>query len=227
MRTSLFYSLRQLKPALRKRRSTIRSFADKLGFAYLGTMHQHDDEYDPIRGFTASTSHRDTHYAVGSYEGFDIRIVDRFDVQKTHSRKHGQPQSWTILEFTLEVRDIPHTIFVPTGKNSADYERVFSANIHMQPLNSILQRTNHSARLYGRYQILARPTHSRSVESLLTSPIIFGIGEKLWPFGLELDNNTLDIYRSTSRITEEQLSAACISGMWLANEINRSPITSP
>ncbi|UTX50984.1 hypothetical protein KI440_02135 [Candidatus Saccharibacteria bacterium TM7i] len=219
MRTPLYYTLRQMKPQIHARGRLLRKFTDKIGLAYLGSMHQHDDEYDAIRGFTASTSHRDAHYAVGTYEGHNIRMVDRFDIQK-RSGSAKQPQSWVIFEFELQVIDIPHVFFVPTGKNGSVYERIFNANIHMQPLNSILHHVNHSPNFHGKYQILSRPTHSHRVESLLTSPVIFGIGEKLWPYALEIDRNKLYIYISGASVTESSLSTACIAGMWLVDELN-------
>lgn len=219
-RTPFYYTLYQLKPQIRSRGKVLRRFADRLGLAHFGSMHQHDDDYDAIRGFTASTSHRDSHYVVGSHEGVNVRIVDRFDMQHRLGRTVA-PQGWVILEFDLAVQDIPHTFFVPTGQNGGSYQRVFAANIHMQPLNSIIQRTNHSPEFYGRYQILSRPTHSHRVEALLTSPVIFGIGEKLWPRGVEIDRSKLYVYINDEKLTTEALDVAFISGLWLANELNQ------
>lgn len=220
-KTSFLYTVRQLKPHIRKRGRLLRQFSEKLGLAHLGSMHQHDDEYDAIRGFTASTSHRDAHYAVGTYEGVNVRVVDRFDVQRRHG-KLSTPQAWAVFEFELLTTDIPHTFFIPTGKDGGAYERVFSANIHMQPLNSILQHVNHSPSFYGRYQILSRATHSHRVESLLTSPVIFGIGEKLWPHALEVNRNKLYVYQREEALSMERLDTAFIAGLWLVNELNRA-----
>lgn len=224
-RTSLFYTVHQLKPHTRSRGKVLKRFSDRLGFAYLGAMHQHDDEYDAIRGFTASTSHRDSHYTVGTYEDTNIRIVNRFDIQKRHGKAANQ-QAWVVMEFQLKTTEIPHVFFVPTGKTAGSYARVFTANIHMQPLNSILQGINHSPEFYGRYQILSRPTHSHRIESLLTSPVIFSIGEKLWPHGVEIDGNKLYVYISEEDLTSETLDTAFIAGLWLTDELNLLQIDS-
>ncbi len=180
-------------------------------------MHQYDDEYDTVRGFTTSTSHRDTHYAVGTYEETNIRIVDRFDV---HTQgKTRVATSWVILEFEMPHTDLPHAFFIPTGPTSSAYRKVFNANIHMQPLNSTLYNAKHSPEFYGKYQILARTTHARNIEALLTSPVIFGIGEKLWPYGIEIERDKLLIYLSGVEVTQEALDLAFIGGLWLAKEI--------
>lgn len=213
------YTVRQLKPQIRARQKVLKNFTNKIGLAYLGSMHQHDDEYDAIRGFTASTSHRDTHYAVGSYDDIDIRVVDRFDIQKKHGSK-AKPESLVVFEFKLTGKDFPHTFFIPTGKPiGASYERVFTANVHMQPLNSALQRTNHSPSFYGKYQILSRPTHASRVASLLTSPVIFGIGDKLWPCGVEIYKDRLYIYISEQLLSNDELDKIFVSGMWLTKEL--------
>ena len=218
MRTPLFFTLRQLKPSMHRRGAVLRQFADTLGLAYLGRMDQHDDEYDAIRGFTASTSHRDAHYAVGAYDGQDIRIVDRFDIQKTHG-KTRTPQSWVVLELPLSVRDMPHTFFIPTGKTAHAYERVFSTNIQMQPLNGLIHQ-KYSSALHEKYQILSKPTHAGRIEAYLTPPVIFGISEKLWPYGLELNDDRLYVYVSKHSITTDDISAALLAGMWLVGEIH-------
>lgn len=214
-----FYTLRQLQPQIRSRKKVLKTFIDKLGLAYIGIMHQHDDEYDAIRGFTASTSHRDAHYAVGTYDDINIRVVDRFDIQKKYGNK-AKPESLVVFEFELSNKDFPHTFFVPTGRPvGTSYERVFTANVHMQPLNSTLQHTNHSPGFYGKYQILSRPTHSNRVASLLTSPVIFGIGEKLWPCGIEINRNKLYIYISEQLLVKDTLDKIFISGLWLTKEL--------
>lgn len=219
MRTSLFFTFNQLKPQIRKRARILKSFSKRIGLAYLGRMDQHDDEYDAVRGFTASISHRDAHYSVGTYEDTNIRLVHRFDTQKHQGTTTAT--GWVIFEFELTARDLPHIFFIPTGKTDISYERVYAANIHMQPLNSILQPLKHSPDIHGRYQIVSRPTHARSVEALLTSPVIFGISEKLWPRGIEIHKNKLYLYMSESSVNAGALDATCLAGLWLTKELNK------
>lgn len=219
MSTSLFYTLRQLKPQIRQTSRILKTFSKKIGLAYLGVMDQHTDEYDAIRGFTASISHRDTHYSVGTYDDVNIRLVHRFDTQKKSGKTVAE--GWVLFEFELTAQDLPHVFFIPTGKTDISYERVYAANIHMQPLNSALQPLKHSPSIHGRYQIVSRATHTRSVEALLTSPVIFGIGEKLWPRGIEIQKNKLYIYMSESSVSMGSLETACLAGLWLVKELNK------
>jgi len=214
---------RRFSPALRQRGVELKKFSSMLGLVHFGTVHQHDDDYDAIRGFTASLSHRDTHYAVGTYNGFNVRMVNRFDV----IRIAGNPQHeqlWTIIEIDLERKDVPHMFFVPTGRESGEYGRLYATQPHMHPLNSMLF-SNHSPEFHGRFQILASTSNAHNVEALFTSPIIASIASRFWPHGIELEHGKLLLYITEHRLSKAVLESALVSGLWLAETIgDRSEI---
>ena len=213
--------LRRVSPALRERGRVIRNFAKQLGFVHFGVVDQHEDEHNPIRGFTSSITHSDSHYAVGTYEGYDIRLVDRFDVLKIpgHENRH---QLWTIFEVKLNAKGIPHIFFVPTGREAGEYARLYATQTHLQPLNSFLNSQNHSPEFHGRYQILARPTHSHHVEQVFNSPTIVNIGARFWPHGIEIENDTLYVYITQEKLTKATLDTALGSALWLADVIEET-----
>lgn len=203
---------------LRRRGQTLRTFARQLGLVYFGLVDQHHDEHSPVRGFTASLTHRDSHYAVGTYNGFDIRLLNRFDVIKDAQKKsHGF--AWTIIEVRLERRDLPHMFFMPTGKDAPEYARLFRAYPHLQPLNTMIGTLRRSPELHGRYQILARTTHSREVERLFDSPTIVSIGTRLWPQGLEIHGDRLFIYLP-QELTKQRLELCLDGALWFAEQLD-------
>jgi hypothetical protein len=211
---------KRFSPALRKRGVVLKDFANTIGLVHFGTVHQHDDELDAIRGFTASLNHRDTQYAVGTYNGFNIRMANRFDV----IRIAGNPnhaQSWTILEVELEAKGLPHMFFVPTGRESGEYGRLYATQPNMQPLNSMIL-DNRSPEFHGRFQIFASATHSHKVETLFTSPIIVGIGSRFWPHGIEIEHGKLLVYITEHRLSKAVLESALTSALWLAETIDSS-----
>lgn len=213
--------LKRASLTLYKRGRVLRTFYDRLAFVHFGAVDQHDDEHSAIRGFTASLTHSDTHYAVGTYNGYDIRVVDRFDVLRIPGHDNHQ-QLWTIIEVKLNTRGLPHMFFVPTGREAGEYARLFATQPHLQPLNSMLGTHNHSPEFHGRYQILARPTHSHEVERLFSSPIIVGIGARFWPHGVEIDHDTLYVYITQARLTQSLLNATLGSALWLTEVIDES-----
>ncbi|HWT40726.1 MAG TPA: hypothetical protein VN081_05705 [Dongiaceae bacterium] len=212
--------LHRISPLKRERGAMLRRFYDKIGFVNFGTVHQHDDEYDAIRGFTASLTHQDGHFAVGSYEGYDIRMVERFDILSLPGQKQHL-QTWAIIEINLNVRNVPHIFFVPTGNEGAEYSRLFATQPYMQPINSLFS-SHHSPEFHGRYQILARTTHARDAEVIFDSPTIVGIGSRFWPHGIEVEHGKLFVYLTEKHLTRQMLDVTLASALWLAGTIRQS-----
>lgn len=219
-RTTFRHVFHRFTPALRQRGAVLKKFSNVLGLLHFGTVHQHDDEHDAIRGFTASLTHRDTHYAVGTYNGFNLRFVNRFDVIRLAGNPHHE-QLWTILEIELERKGLPHLFFVPTGREGGEYSRLFATQPHMQPLNSYIT-SNRSPEFHGRFQIYASAAHSHAVETLFSSPVIVGIGSRFWPHGIEIEHGKLLIYITQHRLTKTVLESTLASALWLAETIDEA-----
>lgn len=211
---------RRLSPLLRQRGRLLRSFSSTVGLVYFGVVSQHEDDYIPIKGFTASLSHKDNHYAVGTYNGYNLRLVDRYDSVLLPGGRHHD-QLWTIIEIELENHSLPHMFFVPTGQNGAEYSRLFSTQPTMQPLNTTLA-TNHSPEFHGRFQIMASATHSHIVETTFSSPIIVAIASRFWPHGIEIERGKLLVYITEPHLTKTMLEAALGSALWLAETIDEA-----
>jgi len=211
---------KRFSPALYRRGATLRRFSDQLGLVHFGDIHQHNDDLDAIRGFTASLTHRDTHFAVGTYNGFNIRLTNRFDVIRIAGNPNHE-QLWTIIEIELDAKSIPHMFFIPTGREAGEYGRLYATQPNMQPLNSMIL-DNRSPEFHGRFQIFASATHSHKVESLFTSPIIVGIGSRFWPHGIEIEHGKLLVYITEDHLTKAVLESALASGLWLAETIDSS-----
>jgi len=210
----------RFSPSLRQRGQALKNFADTLGLVNFGNVHQHDDDLDAIRGFTASLTHRDTDFAVGTYNGFNIRATNRFDVIRIAGNPNHE-QLWTILEIEIDTKGLPHMFFIPTGHDGGEYGRLYATQPNMQPLNSMIL-DNHSPEFHGRFQIYASATHSHKVEALFTSPIIVGIGSRFWPHGIEIEHGKLLIYITEHRLTKTVLESALGSALWLAETIDHS-----
>lgn len=210
--------VRRFSPQMRQRGAVVRHFSDTLGLVNFGTVQQHIDEHDAIRGFTASLTHHDTQYSVGTYNGFNIRMVNRFDITRIAGKTQHE-QLWTILEIELDTKSTPHMFFVPTGKEGGEYGRIYATQPNMQPLNSMLL-TNKSPEFHGRFQIIASPAHFHSVETLFSSPIIVGIASRFWPHGIEIERGKVLIYLTEHRLTKAVLEMTLASGLWLAETID-------
>lgn len=211
----------RMSPIARSRGKVLRRLYDTLGLVYFGSVHQHDDELDTIRGFTASLTHKDLHYAVGTHNDYSLRIVDRFDVIKERGKLHHS-QFWAIIEIDIHRNGLPHVVFVPTGSEAREYSKVFTGLSHLLPLNTLLTTTR-SPEFHGRFQILARPTQLHKIEEIFTSPVIASIATRFWPHGIELEKGKLLVHLTNKHLSRKQLESTLASAFWLAEAIDEIP----
>lgn len=212
--------LHRLSPITHQRAGVLKRFYKSLGLVYFGTINQHDDDLDVIRGFSASLTHRDLHYAVGDYMGYSIRMVDRFDVVSLPGIRQHQ-QFWGIIEIKLHRDGLSHVLFIPTGLTAHEYGKVFLTLPYLQPLNSMLT-DQHSREFHGRFQILARATHLNKIEEVFTSPIIASMATRFWPHGIEVEHGRLLVYITEKKLDKITLEALTSSAIWLAQAIDDS-----
>ena len=213
--------LRQYAPRVRARGAVLRKVARKLGLVYFGTVNQHNDDHDIIRGLTVSTTHKDTHYAVGAYDGYDISLVDRFDVV---SHKHGSTDNheWVILRISLrDVLDHPHLFMLPVHSNEHLYSSYFTAARQLHPLNQLFDAV-HSQEFHGRYKVYGMTSRISEIENVLSPQISQVLAARFWPHAIELFEGSLYVYITEHRLTETVLGSAVESALWLAAQLDNN-----
>lgn len=214
--------LKQYAPASRARGRAVKRFARKIGLVYFGSVDQHDDEHEVVRGLTASTTHRDQHYAVGAYDGYDVSLVDRFDVH-IDPQGHASEHSWLIMQVNLErTAPLPHIFLRPTGHHATVFGRFFNATRVLHPVNSLLLG-QHSLEFHNRYELFASSDRVPEIEEVLTETTSQTIAATLWPQGIELFENKLYVYVTEEALSESLLDAIVQSALWLARTIDGEP----
>jgi len=211
--------LRHYSPQIRSRGKVIRRFADKIGLVYFGTVDQHEDEHEVIRGLTVSTTHRDAHYAVGSFDGYDISLVDRFDVSYNEQRRPIE-HSWVILQVTLQDATLPHVFFKPQGHSPAAYNKFFTAFNTLHVINDVFSNT-HSSEFHARYALYGLATHVVALEDTLTPTVTQTIAAHFWPHAIEIYDGKLYVYITEHRLSETVLSATLQATTWLAGVLDK------
>jgi hypothetical protein len=193
----------------RARGKVLRRVADKLSLVYFGTVDHTSDEHDVIRGLTVSTSHKDKHFTVGTYDGYDIALVDRYDKQ----------HNWGILQVSLRNdRAVPHLFFLPKQREAHFADR-FSGTRFLASINqftSLPQPQDFSSR----YELLVAPQYAHSVEHLLSPHFLHGVAAHFWPHALELKDGKLFVYITEHRLDETVLLSSIESALWLADAID-------
>lgn len=205
----------------RSRGRILRQFAQKTGLVYFGSVDQHVDEHEIIRGLTVSTTHRDDHYAVGAFDGYDISLVDRFDVTID---PHGasSEHSWVILQLNLQTDSpLPHIFLQPVNHSNDAYSKFFSANSHLKAVNTLFQGS-HSEEFHHRYQVHTASAQALEIEQLFTPSVTQTIAARLWPHAIEIFENKLYVYTTETRLTETLLESCLDSAIWLAQILDQA-----
>ncbi|RWZ78763.1 MAG: hypothetical protein EOT05_03375 [Candidatus Microsaccharimonas sossegonensis] len=200
------------------RGKVLRKFADKIGLVYFGTVDQHEDEHEVIRGLTVSTTHKDSHFAVGSFDDYDISLVDRFDVSyDVHHKviKH----SWVILQVSLQNKELPHIFFKPIGHSPAAYNRFFTAFHTLHIINDVFNE-NHPIEFHHRYELYGLATHVVTLEKTLNSRVTQTIAARFWPHAIEVHEGKLYVYITEPRLSEAMLAATLQASTWLAGVLD-------
>jgi hypothetical protein len=213
--------LRRHSISARSRGSIIRQFAQKIGLVYFGVVDQHQDDHDVIRGLTVSTTHRDDHYAVGSFDGYDISLVDRFDIVMNH---HGAPEehSWVILQISLENGDeLPHMFMKPNNHAQNAYTKFFNAYTYLKPVNGLFQGS-HSAEFHSRYEVFMNASKAIEIEEILTPKVTHTIAARFWPHAIEIFEGKVYVYTTQTQLTETLLDTCLESALWLARTLDNT-----
>lgn len=198
----------------RNKARLIRRVSDKLGFVYFGHVDQHKDDHEVVRGFTASTSHEDRHYAVGTFEGYDIAIVDRNDT----SRHTGDIHEWMILQINLkEAAHIPHVFLEPIGTRHDAFRQFSDTTFHVSVCNHLLE--DYSMDLKSRFNIHVAPAKTQELELSLRPSVAQVIAARFWPHAIEIWDGKLFVYITENRLTETVVLSSLQSAVWLADQL--------
>lgn len=190
----------------RQRTKSFRAVTQKLGLVYFGAVDQHSDDHDVVRGLTASVSHKDRHFSVGTHDGYDIALVDR---QDKNSR-------WCALRVSLhQPSQLPHFFVLPKNREAGFRERIVGSR-SLQPVESFLT-FQQPAEFMSRYALLGLPQQGHILAEVITSQLLHAIAAHFWPHAIECHEGQLYVYITEHRLDETVVLSALQSALWLAS----------
>ena len=211
--------LQQLVPAKvvqsRLNRRVFQQFSAKLGLVYFGYVDQRDDEHSLVRGVTVSTKHRDNHYCIGSFDGYDVTVVERIDTLHFPG-KESKTHNWTILTLDLHHgQDVPHVFMGLTTRHDTFHAHLLTKLSHFAKIHvGVLGQ--YDGAFTKRYELYAKPEQALTVERLFTPAITRAIATSFGHLTLEIDNGTLYMYAEGQRPTTALLEKMLQCGVWMA-----------
>ncbi|MNH50174.1 hypothetical protein D3C73_17840 [compost metagenome] len=195
----------------RRRRGIHQQFTEQNGFVYFGYVDHKDDDHHVIRGLTATSKRADSHYSVGSQNGYDLAFVERKITSHT----------WTVLDITLKnAADYPH-IFIGTGHHSERfYAHLFFKFRHLRqvPLGTYEQ---YDPQFIEHYRMFSAPSSFLDAERLFSANLARVIGSHFRPLAIEIVNGHLYIYADNQKVTQSLLQTMLQNGLWLAEELDK------
>jgi hypothetical protein len=213
-----FAPAKVLQSRLHKR--VMMEFAEKVGLVYFGYVDQHGDEHRLVRGLTVSSTHNDNHYCIGTFQGYDITLVERTD-KIVFPGKATKPHDWIIMEFDLHTKvDLPHVFIGLHAHSDTFYAHLFTkfATLTKIPLGTF---GPYDPAFTHRYAIYTEPAQAVAVEQLFDRSITKTIGEQFGSLTVEITDNNLYVYAEHQRPTQALLEKMLKYGVWLAESLDQ------
>lgn len=196
-----------------------KQFADKIGLVYFGFVDQREDEHRLVRGLTVSSSHRDNHYCIGSYESYDVVLLERQD--KIHfPGKPSHDHTWIIMEFDLHTTiDVPHVFFGLHTHSDTFYAHLFTkfSSLVKTPLGTF---GAYDKSFTNRYVVYTSSVDALAAERLFDPEVAKFIADHFGTLTIEVAEGCLYIYAEHQRLTPHLLDAMLQNGKWLAAHID-------
>lgn len=210
------HATRNFKPSTiregRRKRGVYQYFTEQNGFVYFGYVDHTDDDHNVVRGLTATSTRKDTHYSVGSQNGYDLAFVER----KISSH------IWTVLDIALKnAADYPH-IFIGTGHHSERfYAHLFFKFRHLRQV-PVGTYEAYDPQFLENYRMFSSPSSFLDTERLFSAKLARVIGSHFRPLAIEITHGHLYIYADNQRVTQSLLQTMLQNGLWLAEELDKS-----
>lgn len=200
-------------------RRTIEKFVDKTGMIYFGAVSQSNDEHRLIRGFTASSSHKDNDFSVGTVEDYDISIVYRNDAL-IDKNDNAIFSNWLIFAIDLKNgKDIPHIFIKANNNEDKHFESLFISNPSFSKIK-LGTFEQYPIDFLSRFSVYSSPANIIEVEKLLPADSMKLLAAHLWPYSIEVIDGVIYLYLNDKNITYSNLSSMLNVGLWMARHLD-------
>ncbi len=216
-------ALRALSPSrvviYRNEKRIVQAFGEEHGLVYFGHV-SNDNEYAIVRGLTLSNQHRDLHYCVGSYSGYDVAFVERSDTLLSPTKKTKNAHRWHIMEFDLHTKqDLPHVFIGLHSHSESFYMQLFTKYPHLRML-SLGHTGNYPAEFTEGYRVYGKPAQLLDVEAVITPEIAGLISRHFGRVAIEIHDGSLYLYSENLHVSMTLLDAMLKNGVWLAKHLD-------
>jgi hypothetical protein len=197
-------------------------FAERNGFVYFGSVDQHHNMHRLVRGFTLSSTHKDTNYCLGSKDGYDLTFVQRSDILR-YPGASNHSYTWTILAIDLTSgHDVPHIVLANTTHSESFYRHLFTKFPYLSRIN-IGTSSSYPHDFTKRRATYASLRDNLAVGNIISPNVAAQLQDKFGSLTFELHERVLYVYAEHQRPSILLLSRMLSQGLWLAATIDALP----
>jgi hypothetical protein len=194
-------------------------FAEKIGLVYFGYVDQRNDEHRLVRGLTVSANHRDDHYCIGDFRGYDIMLVERVDTIRFPG-KPTRTHDWIIMTFDLHSKiDVPHIFLGLHTHSDTFYAHLFTKFSQLSRVH-LGTHEPYDPSFTNRYSMYAPPAQMFAAQHLFNYDITKTIADHFGSLTVEIVEGCLYVYAEHQRPSVALLEKMVKYGSWLAESID-------
>lgn len=203
-----------------RQKKLVKRFADEHGLVYFGSVDQHGDEHHIIRGLTVSHSHTDSHYCIGTYDGYDVAFVERKDDVSDNPTTTAKKHLWHIVQVDLKTKKyLPHIFIGLHSHSESFYTHLFAKYGYLRSI-SLGAIYRHIPAFTTHYRVYSRPSKHIEVEQLLTSTISEVFVKNFGALAVEIHDGALYVYSEKAQPSDELFDTMIKNATWLAGRID-------
>ena len=207
--------------ATQKHRRAVMRFAEKVGLVYFGAVDHADDDHRIVRGLTTSPQYRDTHYTIGTYDGYDVTFVERNGtITLPHDKKKSERQQWLVMAVDLRSQaDLPH-VFLGLQSHAQAFYLQFMTKFSYMSRIPISETEGYDRKFLESYTMYGRIVDEAALTSLFDPALTKAIVDHFHELAVEVSDGVVYLYAENSVPTEAVLESMLRYGVWLAQTID-------
>ena len=199
-------------------RSIFKQACERFDLVYFGSVSQHSDDHQMVRGFTLSPSHVDRHYCVGTVSGVDVILLERMDTI-SFPDKPSRAFTWTVLQIDLTTRLPAHMLLNSHRYDDIVYAHLFT-KFHDLKQYAPHNFADHDHKFAETFAVYAPLQHIDDVMTVRTPDTTAVLGHHYGRFDYEAYGDRLIVYAAGSNPTAHTIEEMFQSGLWLAMQLD-------
>lgn len=204
-------------------RGAFKKACEAYDLVYFGSVDQHSDEHQLVRGFTLSPSHKDAHFSVGTVSGRDVIFLHRSDTL-TFPGKREARYSWVILQVDLRVDSLPHSVIDAGHYDQIFYDTLFTKFARLNKISSTSLREISPA-FAQHFSVYTPPDRADGMLQLLAADTAATLAQHFHRFDIEWFQDRLIIYAPHPRVNARLFDDMLRLGVWLAGQLENGAKT--